>query len=120
MRWRRPAPTMPGRWTRRADSRQGEEPGETVADSLGVQESGFDRAEDRATLQPLLAHISERERLVLRLRFAEGMTQAEIGARIGVSQMQVSRLIRQAIARLRAGLENQPGATGVEDRPGGA
>jgi RNA polymerase sigma-B factor len=89
--------------------RQGEEPGETVADSLGVQESGFDRAEDRATLQPLLAHVSERERLVLRLRFAEGMTQAEIGARIGVSQMQVSRLIRQAITRLRAGLEDQPG-----------
>jgi RNA polymerase sigma-B factor len=88
-------------------SRQGEESGETVADSLGVQESGFDRAEDRATLQPLLAHVSERERLVLRLRFAEGMTQAEIGARIGVSQMQVSRLIRQAIQRLRAGLEDQ-------------
>jgi RNA polymerase sigma-B factor len=95
-------------------SRQGEEPGETVADSLGVQESGFDRAEDRATLEPLLAHVSERERLVLRLRFSEGMTQAEIGAQIGVSQMQVSRLIRQAITRLRAGLEDQG------PQPGGA
>jgi RNA polymerase sigma-B factor len=88
-------------------SRQDDDSGGTVADSLGSEESGFERAEDRATLEPLLAHISERERLVLRLRFAEGMTQAEIGARIGVSQMQVSRLIRQALGRLRAGLEDQ-------------
>ncbi len=43
--------------------------------------------------------------LVLRLRFGEDLTQAEIGERIGVSQMQVSRLIRQALARLRAGLD---------------
>lgn len=88
-------------------SRQEEDSGETVADSLGTNESGFERAEDRATLEPLLAHVSERERLVLRLRFAEGMTQAEIGAQIGVSQMQVSRLIRQALNRLRAGIEDQ-------------
>lgn len=90
-------------------SRQDDDSGETVADSLGANESGFERAEDRATLEPLLAHISERERLVLQLRFAEGMTQAEIGARIGVSQMQVSRLIRQALGRLRTGLEDQSG-----------
>jgi RNA polymerase sigma-B factor len=89
-------------------SRQGEDSNETVADSLGENESGFDRAEDRATLEPLMAHISERERLVLHLRFGEGMTQAEIGAQIGVSQMQVSRLIRQSLARLRAGLEDRP------------
>ncbi len=44
-----------------------------------------------------------RERLVLQLRFAEDLTQAEIGERIGVSQMQVSRLIRQALVRMRAG-----------------
>lgn len=88
-------------------SRQGEEPGETVADSLGTLESGFERAEERATLEPLLARISERERVVLRLRFAEGMTQAEIGQHIGVSQMQVSRLIRQALNRLRASLGDQ-------------
>jgi RNA polymerase sigma-B factor len=88
-------------------SRRDEDSGETVADSLGADESGFERAEDRATLEPLLAHVSARERLVLQMRFAEGMTQAEIGERIGVSQMQVSRLIRQALVRLRAGLEDQ-------------
>jgi RNA polymerase sigma-B factor len=79
--------------------------GESVADALGAEEGGFERAEERALLAPLLAHISPRERVVLVLRFAEDLTQAEIGERIGVSQMQVSRLIRQALARLRATLD---------------
>jgi len=82
--------------------------GETVADSIGVEEGEFAHAEERATLEPMLAHITERERLVLRLRFGEDLTQAEIGERIGVSQMQVSRLIRQAIYRLREGLREDP------------
>ncbi len=89
----------------------GDDPGEPlVGDALGVEEGGFDRAEERATLAPLLAHVSPRERLVLRLRFAEDLTQAEIGERIGVSQMQVSRLIRAALARLREGLDEEPPA----------
>jgi RNA polymerase sigma-B factor len=77
------------------------EPGETLADSVGGPESGYLRAEERATLDQLMQTITPREREVLRLRFEEDLTQAEIGARIGVSQMQVSRLIRQAVARLR-------------------
>jgi RNA polymerase sigma-B factor len=83
----------------------GEEAGETVADALGVQDGGFQRAEERATLEPLLGRLDLRERDVLRLRFVEDLTQSEIGERIGVSQMQVSRLIRQALARIRAGLD---------------
>jgi RNA polymerase sigma-B factor len=82
--------------------------GESLADSLGEEEDGFERAEERATLASLLAHVSSRERLVLTLRFGEDLTQAEIGERIGVSQMQVSRLIRQALIRLRAGLVERP------------
>jgi RNA polymerase sigma-B factor len=82
----------------------GEEAGESVADTLGTPEAGFQRAEERATLEPLLARLAPRERLVLQLRFGEDLTQAEIGERIGVSQMQISRLIRQALARMRAGL----------------
>jgi RNA polymerase sigma-B factor len=78
---------------------------ESVAEGLGSSDQGFDRAEERATLEPLMARISEREQTVLRLRFAEDLTQAEIGELIGVSQMQVSRLIRQALGRLRAGAE---------------
>jgi RNA polymerase sigma-B factor len=74
----------------------------TLADSIGIDETGFDRAEDRATLANLLGAVPSREREVLRMRFEEDMTQAEIGEVIGVSQMQVSRLIRNAIAQLRA------------------
>jgi RNA polymerase sigma-B factor len=80
---------------------------ESVAEGLGSYDHGFDRAEERATLEPLMGRISERERVVLRLRFGDDLTQAEIGERIGVSQMQVSRLIRQALARLRAGVDDK-------------
>jgi RNA polymerase sigma-B factor len=78
---------------------------QSVAETLGSDDSGFERAEERATLDLLMTRITERERIVLRLRFRDDLTQAEIGERIGVSQMQVSRLIRQALARLRAGVE---------------
>jgi RNA polymerase sigma-B factor len=84
----------------------------TIADSVGVQEHGFDRAEERATLQTLMSTVTPRERDVLRMRFEQDLTQAEIGAVIGVSQMQVSRIIRQAIARLRAAADMpRPGAS---------
>jgi len=86
-----------------------EEDGESVAESLGADDDGFQHAEERATLEPLLARISERERTVLALRFGSDLTQAEIGERIGVSQMQVSRLIRQALARLRSGADDLVG-----------
>jgi RNA polymerase sigma-B factor len=76
--------------------------GDTLGDTVGREEHGFGLAEDRATLARLLQTLPAREREVLRLRFEQDMTQAEIGERIGVSQMQVSRLIRQSISRLRA------------------
>ncbi len=79
----------------------GEDEGDSLGDSMGSTEEGFGLAEQRATLERLMASVTPREREVLRLRFVEDLTQAEIGARIGVSQMQVSRLIRQSLARLR-------------------
>jgi RNA polymerase sigma-B factor len=93
-------------------STQAQETGESVVDTLGYEESDYRRAEERATLEPLLARISPRERTVLELRFGRDMTQAEIGKRVGVSQMQVSRLIRQALARLREGLGGNSSPTG--------
>ena len=85
------------------------EDAQTLADSVGVTEDGFGRAEQRATLDALLQTVSAREREVLRMRFEHDMTQAEIGAAIGVSQMQISRIIRQALQRLReASEERQP------------
>jgi RNA polymerase sigma-B factor len=74
---------------------------DTLADTITAEDSSYDRAEDRATIDQLMRSITPREREVLRLRFEHDMTQAEIGEVIGVSQMQVSRLIRQAVARLR-------------------
>ena len=78
-----------------------DEAGETLGDTVATAEDGFGVAEDRATLDRLLEAVSPRERQVLRLRFEEDLTQAEIGELIGVSQMQVSRIIRQSLARLR-------------------
>jgi RNA polymerase sigma-B factor len=75
---------------------------DTLGDSLGAEEDGFACAEDRATIALLMRAITPREREVLRLRFTEDLTQAEIGEHVGLSQMQVSRVIRQAIARLRS------------------
>ena len=78
-----------------------EEDGDSYADAVGAEDPGFGLAEDSATVHRLMRVLSEREREVLRLRFEEDLTQSEIGQRVGVSQMHVSRLIRQSIARLR-------------------
>jgi RNA polymerase sigma-B factor len=78
-----------------------DEPGDTLGDTVGVTDDGFAQAEQRAILHALLRSLTPREREVVRLRFEEDLTQAAIGERIGVSQMHVSRVLRQAIARLR-------------------
>jgi RNA polymerase sigma-B factor len=79
-----------------------EDSGDTLGDGIGIEEQGFAAAEDRATIDRLMRVITPREREVLRLRFAEDLTQAEIGEQVGVSQMQVSRILRQAVSRLRS------------------
>ena len=75
--------------------------GEPVAALIGTEEPGFARAEAAATIERLARGLSDRDREVLRLRFELDLTQREIGDRIGVSQMHVSRIIRRAIALLR-------------------
>jgi RNA polymerase sigma-B factor len=72
---------------------------------LGAEDPGFIEAEAAATLHRLTGVLTRREREVLRLRFEEDLTQDTIAARIGVSQMQISRILRQAIARLRDAAE---------------
>jgi RNA polymerase sigma-B factor len=72
-----------------------------VIDTVGADEPGYLQAEQSTTLEVMMSVLSDREREVLRLRFAEDLTQSEIGQRVGVSQMHVSRLLRRAIARLR-------------------
>lgn len=88
----RPAPlAAPGRGERDED--------EGIA--VGLEDPGFEQAEARATLDAGLAALPARERVILHLRFEEGMTQSQIAERIGVSQMHVSRLIRRALEALR-------------------
>ena len=70
-------------------------------DAFSVEERGYELAEHVATLERLMTVLSDRERELLRLRFAEDLTQSEIGARVGVSQMHVSRMLRQIADRLR-------------------
>jgi RNA polymerase sigma-B factor len=69
--------------------------------SVGVEEQGYEQAEARATLDAGLSELPARERVILHLRFEEGLTQSQIAERIGVSQMHVSRLIRRALEALR-------------------
>jgi RNA polymerase sigma-B factor len=75
--------------------------GDTLADMLATEEESYELVEYQATIAPALRALPARDRTILHLRFAEDMTQSEIADRIGVSQMHVSRLIRQALSRLR-------------------
>jgi RNA polymerase sigma-B factor len=67
----------------------------------GVEEPGYERAEQRALLAELLRHVPPRDRAAVCLYFQGDLTQADIGARLGVSQMQVSRILERSLARLR-------------------
>jgi RNA polymerase sigma-B factor len=66
-----------------------------------VQEDGFDEVDARLALSRGMAALPPRERVILYLRFHEGLFQSEIAARVGVSQMHVSRLIARALETLR-------------------
>jgi RNA polymerase sigma-B factor len=74
----------------------------TLEASIGVEEDGFELAEHRAVYEQLAPCLTDRERRIVELRFGEDLTQEEIGKRVGVSQMQVSRVLRQALAKLTA------------------
>ncbi|MBV2353010.1 SigB/SigF/SigG family RNA polymerase sigma factor [Streptomyces sp. J2-1] len=88
----------------------GREDGEAVlADFIGVEEERLLLVEDFHALAPLMAELSDRDREILHLRFVEEATQAEIGERLGCSQMHVSRLIKRIILRLRTGMLGELG-----------
>jgi RNA polymerase sigma-B factor len=70
-------------------------------ESLGSIEHEYEVAEDRAVLAPGFQVLDERERKILHLRFFSGLTQSQIAAQIGISQMHVSRLIRRSLEKIR-------------------
>ncbi|ADB31014.1 RNA polymerase, sigma 28 subunit, FliA/WhiG subfamily [Kribbella flavida DSM 17836] len=83
----------------------------TLADVVADDDDAtIDQLEAVDMLQPVLADLGERERRILQLRFVEGWTQSEIGADIGVSQMQVSRVLRRILDDLRDKLSPVPAA----------
>jgi RNA polymerase sigma-B factor len=84
------------------DSREGDDDDPPpLAESLGEEDPRYEVVEYGATIAPLISELSERERAVLHMRFVEDMTQSEIAPRIGVSQMHVSRILRDTLERLR-------------------
>jgi RNA polymerase sigma-B factor len=74
----------------------------TVGAAIGTEDEGYSHAEIRATLRSLSIVLTPRERVVLHLRYERDLTQREIGERVGISQMQISRILRQALGKLRS------------------
>ena len=68
-----------------------------MLDALGVDDEGLEHVEVRESLKPLLEQLPQRERTIIVLRFFRGMTQSQIAAEIGVSQMHVSRLLNRTL-----------------------
>lgn len=74
----------------------------TRLDVLGAEDKRLELVDTQATIFAAAKHLAPREREILYLRFVEDLTQSQIAVRVGVSQMQVSRLLRRSLQRLRA------------------
>ncbi|WP_374118034.1 SigB/SigF/SigG family RNA polymerase sigma factor [Streptomyces sp. RKAG337] len=81
--------------------------GAARTDRLGSDDPGMAAVENLQVLKPLLAELGDRDQRMLQMRFGQEMTQSQIGAVLGVSQMHVSRLLTRTLDRLRAGLLTQ-------------
>jgi RNA polymerase sigma-B factor len=93
------------------DAPSGAEDGElqaSLGDTVGVADRRLEGAEDRATLGAAVRHLPKLERQILFLRYGQDLTQREIAARVGISQMHVSRLLRRALGRLENELVAEP------------
>ncbi|MFH9298522.1 RNA polymerase sigma factor SigF [Streptomyces sp. NPDC017520] len=81
--------------------------GRTFADVLGEPDPAMETVENLHALAPLLDELDERERRIIDMRFGQEMTQAQIGAELGISQMHVSRLLSRMLGKLRCGMLTQ-------------
>jgi RNA polymerase sigma-B factor len=86
----------------------------SVGDTLGDVDPNIDKVIDAETVRPLIAGLPERERTVLTLRFFETLTQTQIAERMGYSQMHVSRLLAQALRRLREQVQDSGPPIGLK------
>ncbi|WP_395570358.1 SigB/SigF/SigG family RNA polymerase sigma factor [Streptomyces sp. BK79] len=78
-----------------------------LADQVGFEDHDLELVEELTALQPVIARLPERDRLILAMRFGREMTQRDIGAELGISQMHVSRLLARILNRLRSHLTAQ-------------
>jgi RNA polymerase sigma-B factor len=93
----------------------GDEQGASLGETLGEDDDAYQWVVDREALKPLLAALPERDKRILLMRFFRGMTQSQIGAELGVSQMQVSRYLTRILGTLRDAVLHDD-----EDGPGGS
>jgi RNA polymerase sigma-B factor len=93
--------------------------GATLGDLIGDDDPAFGLVVDRESLRPLLAGLDERDKRILLLRYFRNMSQTEIGEELGVSQMQVSRLLSRILGELRAGLGDGGGGSEAGSGDGG-
>ena len=84
------------------DTPVGEEGDTQLSDLLGSTDDRFERMERSEWARWLLSKVGDTERELLTLRYRDGLGQRETARRLGISQMQVSRLERRALSRLRA------------------
>ncbi|MEU3057496.1 RNA polymerase sigma factor SigF [Streptomyces griseus] len=90
-----------------AEAGPGQHSGRTFADVLGEPDPAMETVENLHALAPLLGELDERERRIIDMRFGQEMTQAQIGAELGISQMHVSRLLSRMLGKLRSGMLTQ-------------
>ena len=83
--------------------------GQSMAESLGSEDGGFVGVENHSALAKAMGTLSPRDRDIVRLRFVEGLTQSQIATQLGVSQMQISRLLAASLRRLRSNIEARKG-----------
>jgi RNA polymerase sigma-B factor len=90
----------------------GEEELEPRGESIGVEDDGYALVEDGAAVAHALSSLPSRERRIVRLRFEREMTQSQIAAEVGLSQMQISRVLRYALEHMRAIVDGEAPAAG--------
>jgi RNA polymerase sigma-B factor len=101
-----------GRAYRTSSLDEPDEEGQALVEHLGALDVEYDHVEDRSLLSVALERMPARDQLLLRLRFVDGLTQSEIGARLGLSQMQISRLLAGSVERLRASITSGAAPSG--------
>ena len=84
-----------------------DEGGMSMLDTMGIDDLGLEHVELRESLKPLLESLPAREKNILMLRFFKNMTQSQIAAEVGVSQMHISRLLNKTLEHLRGSLVDE-------------